>query len=170
MPVWKNWNKCCEVAIGIASKMGIASSRNARVVRNWYQKFRVKRNFQLRASAKHDLPPFLERNKELCMKIKEYVCKHLAELSSELLCEYLHNTVLPMLMKEENGVEKDSEGYVDQVKVLLGKYGLTKICPSMCYNWLRQLGFQYCTQKKGYDGRTIPSMEKRMPWAQQSTK
>jgi hypothetical protein len=26
MPLWKNWNKCCEVAIGIASKMGIASS------------------------------------------------------------------------------------------------------------------------------------------------
>jgi hypothetical protein len=42
MPVWKNWNKCCEVAIGIASKMGIASSQNSRVVRNWYQKFRVK--------------------------------------------------------------------------------------------------------------------------------
>ena len=91
---------------------------------------------------KHDLPPFLERNKELCIKIKEYVCEHLAELSSEMLCEYLHNTVLPMLMKEENGVEKYSEGYVDQVKILLGKYGLNKICPSMCYNWLHQLGFQ----------------------------
>jgi hypothetical protein len=39
MPVWKNWNKCCEVAIRIASKMGVATSRNARVVRNWYQKF-----------------------------------------------------------------------------------------------------------------------------------
>jgi hypothetical protein len=44
-------------------------------------------------------------------------------------------------MKEENGVERDSEGYLDQVKTLLGKYGLTKICPSTCYNWLRQLGF-----------------------------
>jgi hypothetical protein len=44
------------------------------------------------------------------------------------------------LVKEENGVEKDSEGYVDQVKTLLGKYG--------CYNWLRQLGFLYCSEKK----------------------
>jgi hypothetical protein len=33
-----------------------------------------------------------------------------------------------MLVKEDNGVEKDSEGYVDQVIKLLGKYGLTKIC------------------------------------------
>jgi hypothetical protein len=26
MPVWKNWNKCCEVAVCIASKMGVATS------------------------------------------------------------------------------------------------------------------------------------------------
>ncbi len=32
--------------------------------------------------------------------------EHLAELSSEMLYEYLHNRVLPMLVKEENGVEK----------------------------------------------------------------
>jgi hypothetical protein len=108
---------------------------------------------------KHNLPPFLERNGGLCLKIKEYARKHLAELSSEMLCEYLHNTVLPMLVKEDNGVEKDSEGYVDQVKPLLGKYGLTMICPSTCYNWLRQLGFLYCSQKKGYcvDGHEKPT-------------
>jgi hypothetical protein len=70
---------------------------------------------------KHDLHPFLERNKELCIKIKEYVREHLAELNSEMLCEYLHNTVLQMHVKEDNGVEKDSEGYVDQVKTLLGR-------------------------------------------------
>jgi hypothetical protein len=63
MPVLENWNKYCKVAIGIASKMEIASSRNSRVVRNWYQKFRLKQKFQLRASVKHNLPPFLERNK-----------------------------------------------------------------------------------------------------------
>jgi hypothetical protein len=132
MPVLKNWKKCCEVAIGIASKIGIASSQNSRVVRKWNQPFRVKQKFQLRASLKHDLPLFLERNKVLYIKIKEYVCEYLAELSLEMLCEYLHNTVLPMLTKEENRLEKDSEGYVDQMKILLGKYGLTKICPLTC--------------------------------------
>jgi hypothetical protein len=81
---------------------------------------------------KHNSSPFLKRNKDICIKIKEYVCEHLGKLSSEMLCEYLHNTVLPMLVEEENGVKKDSEGYVDQVKKLLGKYGLTKICPSIC--------------------------------------
>jgi hypothetical protein len=80
--------------------MGIASSWNLRVVRNWYQKFRVKQKFKSRASLKHDLPLFLERNEELCIKIKKYVSEHLAELSSEMLRKYLHNTVLPMLVKE----------------------------------------------------------------------
>ena len=70
------------------------------------------------------------QNKELCRKIKKYVRKHLAELSSEMLCEYLNNT---------NRVENDSEGYVDQLKTLLEKYGITKICPSTCYNWLCKL-------------------------------
>jgi hypothetical protein len=158
MPVWKNWNKCCEVAVSIASKMGIAASQNSRVVRNWYQKFRVKRKFIVKNS-RHDLPPFLERNPELVLKIKEYIREHLSELSSEMLCEHLHNNVLPVLVKEETGVEKDSETYVDQVKVVLGRYGLTKICPSTCYNWLRLMGFKYCTQKKGYfvDGHEKPA-------------
>jgi hypothetical protein len=52
-----------------------------------------------------------------------------------------------MLVKKDNEAEKDSEGYVDKVKTLLEKYGLTKICPSTCYNWLCQLGFQYRSQK-----------------------
>ncbi len=128
MPVWKNWNKCCEVAVSIASKMGIAASQNSRVVRNWYQKFRVKRKFIVKNS-RHDLPPFLERNPELVLKIKEYIREHLSELSSEMLCEHLHNNVLPVLVKEETGVEKDSETYVDQVKVVLGRYGLYQDLP-----------------------------------------
>ncbi len=46
LPIWKNWNRCCEAAVGIISQMGIVISQNARVVRNWYQQFRVKCKFQ----------------------------------------------------------------------------------------------------------------------------
>ncbi len=42
LPIWMNWNRCCKVAVGI---VGIMTSQNARVVRNWYQKFRVKQKF-----------------------------------------------------------------------------------------------------------------------------
>jgi hypothetical protein len=57
------------------------------------------------ASVKHDLPPFLERNKEICISLKTYIHEQLAELSTEMVCEYLHNTGLPMLVKEEVGLE-----------------------------------------------------------------
>ena len=119
----------------------------------------MKRKFVMKTKSKYDLLPLLERNQELCIKIKEYVHEHLSELSSEMLCEYMHTVVMPILVKDETGVEKENVGYTDYLKVTLGKYGLTKIFPSTCYNWLRQLGFQYCTQKKGYfvDGHEKPA-------------
>ncbi len=51
----------------------------------------------MKTKSKHDLPPLLERNQELCIKIKEYICEHLAELSSELLCDYMQNVVMTIL-------------------------------------------------------------------------
>jgi hypothetical protein len=50
---------------------------------------------------KHDLPPFLEMNTEICISLKTSIHEQLAELSSKIACEQLHNTVLPMLVKEE---------------------------------------------------------------------
>jgi hypothetical protein len=68
-----------------------------RVLRNWYQKFRVKLKFQISTSKKHDFPPFLERNKEMCIAIKTYTRENLAKVSSEMLCQYLHDTFLSYL-------------------------------------------------------------------------
>jgi len=48
-------------------------------------------------------------------------------------------------MEAKAEVEKENEGCMVTVKVLVGKYGHTKIFPSTCYNWLCQLGFKYCT-------------------------
>jgi hypothetical protein len=145
LPRWKNWNMCCEVVIGLAKRMGLCSTRNARVVRNWYQKFRVKRKFQVSASKKHDLPPFLERNKELCISIKTYVRENLAELSSEMLCQYLHNTLLPVMIKEETGIEKGSNSYTEALKETLYKHGLPKFA--------RQ---RATTGSASWDLRTVP--------------
>ena len=76
-----------------------------------------------------------------------------------MLCQYLHNTLLPVMIKEETGIEKGSDSYTEALKETLYKHGLTKICPSTCYNWLRLLGFTYCAQKKGYfvDGHEKPA-------------
>jgi hypothetical protein len=46
----------------------------------------------------------------------------------------MHNVVMPILVKDETCMEKENVGYTDQLKAILEKYGLTKICPSTCYN------------------------------------
>jgi hypothetical protein len=66
--------------------------------------------FQTTVSKNHNLPPFLERNKELCIRIQIFCKENLAELGCEMLCEYLHNTVLLKLVSEETQIQKDCEG------------------------------------------------------------
>jgi hypothetical protein len=39
LPYWKNWNMCCEVAVGMAKRMGFWSTQKARVT---YQKLSMK--------------------------------------------------------------------------------------------------------------------------------
>jgi len=42
-----------------------------------------------------NLPPILEQNKDVCVAMQEYAREHLSELSVELMCEYLDETLLP---------------------------------------------------------------------------
>jgi hypothetical protein len=73
------------------------------------------------------MPPFLQQNQDVTGSIKQYLCEHLHELSVELLCEYIHETVLPKMIRESTGAVPTDEVYVNNVKVLLGKYGLKTI-------------------------------------------
>jgi hypothetical protein len=40
MTVWKNWIKCCEVTVSNASKMGIATSKNAILLETGIKSFK----------------------------------------------------------------------------------------------------------------------------------
>ena len=81
-------------------------TKASNVMRNYYQEFRVKRKFQARFARKHNLPPFLEQNKEVCTSLQQYAREKLGELSVELICEYLHGTVIPKMVKDASGVER----------------------------------------------------------------
>jgi hypothetical protein len=76
----------------------------------------------------------------------------LSELSVELICEYLHDTVIPKMVKGASGVEKsvNEELYTEKAKELLKEYRLICIDPSTVYQWLQKLGFRYEPQRKGY--------------------
>ena len=125
MECLKNWDACCEVAINQARLLGIKAAKCSRTVRNWYQEFRKERNIKVKMlPGKHNMPPFLQQNQDVTVAIKQYLREHLHELSVELLCEYIHYTMLPMMIRESTGAVPTDAQYINDVKLLLGKYGL----------------------------------------------
>jgi hypothetical protein len=56
--------------------------------------------------------------------MQQYAREHLSELSVELMCEYLDETVLPKMVKEWTGIEKgefvSKEYEVEVEKILKG--------------------------------------------------
>jgi DNA-binding transcriptional regulator YhcF (GntR family) len=154
------WTKCCEMSVKVANRMGISITKNADTVKRWYRHFREKRKFIVSVRQKHNLPPFLELNPDVCSAIKKYACSNLNRLSVEAVVEYIHHTVLPQIarneMEENNNLHIGEE---EMKKIILQCYGLTKLCPSTVYKWMKQLGFKYEPQRKGYyvDGHEKPA-------------
>ncbi len=99
---------------------------------------------------KHSLPQFLEQNKDICLSIKQYARENLHKLSIEFLSEYLHDVILPKMVKESYALEPNSEGYEQSLLELLKKYNLTCISPLTITRWMEKLGFKYEQRKKGY--------------------
>ncbi len=106
IPKVQNWDSVCAEALEVVRSNGVLITKASRAVRNCYQEFRVKRKFQVRVAGKHNLPPFLEQNKEVCTLLQQYARENLSELSVELICEYLHDTVIPKMVKDTSGVER----------------------------------------------------------------
>ena len=67
--------------------------------KNWYQKFEVNHNFYLPFSTKDDVSPFLNDNKDLCLEIQRFAWENLAELSVKLVCMYIHDILLPQMVR-----------------------------------------------------------------------
>jgi hypothetical protein len=100
---------------------------------------------------KNKLPPFLEQNQDITATIKQYCKEHLGELSVEFLLEYLHQTVVPTMVKEIHGkrrAEMSEEEYAEVVQQVLKPYRLTCISISTVSRWLQVLGFKYEVRKK----------------------
>ena len=134
----------------MAKKMGVTATKTPKTIEKWYRKFREKRKFCVPLKAKHNLPPFLELNPDVFHAMKEYATSNLATLSVEMMSEYIHHVVLPQMIENE---VKESNGELDQEQAqekVLKQYGLTKICLSTVYKWLKKLGFNYEPRKKGY--------------------
>jgi hypothetical protein len=61
MPKVQNWDSVCAEALKVVRSTGVSITKASRVVKNYYQEFRVKQKFQVRVARKHNLPPFWNR-------------------------------------------------------------------------------------------------------------
>jgi hypothetical protein len=141
----KNWDACCKSTVNQPRLLGMKTAKCSRTDRNWYQKFRKERSIKVKIlPEKHNMP------QDVTVAIKQYFREHLHELSVELLCEYINEIVLPKMIRESTGAVPTDEVYINDVKVLLGKYGLKTISVSTVFWWMKCLGFKYAVGKKGY--------------------
>ena len=96
------------------------------------------------------LPQFLDENKDICTSIQQYARENLNKLSIEFMSEYIHDVILPKMIKEEYRLEPTDESYEEKVIELLKKFNLICISPATIARWLEKLGFKYQQRKKGY--------------------
>jgi hypothetical protein len=151
MPLHQNWDHCCQKACEHLLLCGITTCGRSRCVRNWYTEFvKHKRSFPVRLPLKHKLPMFLDLNFEEKQKLENYCKEHLHELTVELVSEYIHDTLIPVMVEQKYNILPDKEEYDHGVKTLLFEHGLKKICPSTIYKWLKLLGFRYEPRRKSY--------------------
>ena len=74
----KTWRQCCEEAIRKAHEIGLTMVKNPQTVELWYRKFRLMCNFTIGSlPGKHNLPPFLQENKDVSLKIQAYARENL---------------------------------------------------------------------------------------------
>ena len=100
-----SWTACCEETFKNAVKMGLTITKHSVMVMNWYQNFRMSRKFRRPLSKKHNCPPFLQQNPDIYTSMNQFGHEHLADLSIELMMEYLHETVLPQMVATEQKKE-----------------------------------------------------------------
>jgi hypothetical protein len=108
---------------------------------------------------RHNLPTFLQENKDVAIGIQQYGRENLQQLSVELMADYIHNIILPKLCHEATGATPTDESYQSDVKLLLKRFGLTSICLGTVCSWMKKLGFKYEQRRKAYsvDGHERPA-------------
>jgi hypothetical protein len=138
-----SWDKCCQMAVKAGIRMGRNITKNGKVVTRWYQMFCEKRAFIIPLQNKNNSPAFLDLNPDVCDAIKKFATSNLSQLSCESVSEYIHNVILPEVVKKEVTADNHPEASEEEKqKKLLKRYGLTNIFISTVY---RQLTNQVLT-------------------------
>ena len=147
---------CCELTSRAMSQQGWPS-RNKYTIYRWHKSFIQNELFPnpLTERSKKDILPSFLQNEDVAKAIRLFCRSNLAELSAELLQEYVNRKILPLLVHppldfEDATAQPPPAVSDEEKKEELGKYGLTSLSISTIYRWMRALGFKYETRKKYY--------------------
>jgi len=85
-------------------------------------------------------------NPDACSKLKEWVRKNLDGLTTDKMHDYVHNTMIPALIRDTSDCNED-EVQSRSTKEYLEYYGIKTIAPSSIYCWMKALGMKYNATK-----------------------
>jgi hypothetical protein len=103
-------------------------------------------------------PKIFQDFPEIKKKIHKFCTNDLQGLSSESLREHIVDELIPEKLEEEHkSREENGEEPIDLTAFLTG-LGLTAVCLTTAWNWLKHLGYCYKTKTKCYysDGHEKP--------------
>jgi len=164
MATKQNFDYCCKQAIILANMMGIPCTKNSRIIRNWYRDFRLhNRKIVIHFIKKASLPMFLTDYPDKAIELKDYITKNLDRMSGEMVCDYIHDTILPDIVMEEHQVTKTDSQYDEKLKITLNRIEIRRneISLSTVFNLIEKLGFNYRTRQKSYyvDSHEYPEVQ-----------
>ena len=132
------------------------------MVENWHRLFRSGNKFPAMVAHKKALPYFLEANPDVLRLINKYGTSNLSVLSGELIFNYIHETIIPAMVRFKRAsninLEKTLSDYISEINNdvtteekadIIKEYGLT-ICLDTVHRWMGKMGFRYELRKKSY--------------------
>ena len=153
----KTWMQCCKMALDTGKEIGLTTIDNPRTIMRWHSQFKKERKLCLPfLPNKMKLPPFLLHNHDVVIKINQYSKENIHRLSAQLILEYLHDTIIPEMIKERDN--HDNKSQEEMTRELLQEYGLSSLTVGTVCRWMNRLGFKYDVRKKSYyvDGHERP--------------
>jgi hypothetical protein len=142
----KTWRECCEAACEYLNPCGNVAATTGRTIETWNMEFRMINKFlhpnPIVRSGKCPQPSLFEHFPESKDAIKRFANGNLADLTTELLRDFIITKLLPGLLK--------SIAIHDERKELLDFYKSKPPSTTTVWRWMRRLGYKYCARKKSF--------------------
>ena len=119
---------------------GNYKENNSDTLMGGYWQFIEERKIPFPTKGKNALPTHLQANRESEMIIQSYGKEHLADKYCKMMTGYIHNALIPELVKKEATTKVG----------FLKRYNLTKNCDAVVLKWMHVLEFRYNIYKKNY--------------------